>query len=989
MDHLTVVLPGEDFLHRKKNGGHDVLVIGLAALAFVFIAACGFIAQHDEYCLLLYLIPSLLTFGLARRSMIFMVVVLGTVITLLDFYVFSTPADNNKRQVTALFSFTLQILIAYLAFRQWRFLSSEQARRMQSDAQLREISSELEAVGQQQRRLERRNRELAALNEIARVIGRSERLETAFRFAMETIADLTTHEAVFLLGDKDVRLIYANEKLCGYSVPELEDWLARLDREKRLTVPRRQSRSGLHSSTVPAGMKEADVRRADSDFVLALREYGFVSYVILPLNDGERHSGSLILASRINRHVTDEDLSFLNAVANQLGGKIERQRLEGEASRHAEKQLALERRLTRLLTESAPVAIAHLSSSLIYSMTNPIFQDLMRLQTGDPDLDLVGRYIGEVAPQFASGQQWADDIQLLIQKGQPFTVQSQPSVAQASGHTSWWDWTVWPVRDQEGRTESILLMGADVTRRISAERDLETALAAAWTERNKLEAVIEQITDAVFIADAVTRNVSRVNSAGARLLGFESPFQLEKSLDSYSSLLSPRLPDGQPLRHGRFLLNRALQGEVVRNDHLVLRRLDGSLIHVIAGASPVRNASGEIVLAVGILHDVTSLLEIQQELEKSNQSKDLFLAMLSHELRTPLTPILGWSRIIQENAEDPAALQQGLEAIERNARLQSQLVDDLLDMSRIITGKIDLNRSPQDLNQLIRYALETVQTRVDGQMLDVEMNLASGLLPVMGDPTRLEQVIWNLLANAVKFTPVRGRIRITSRRFDGYCQFTVTDDGIGINPESLHTIFDHFQQVDSGTSRRHGGLGIGLAISKSLVEMHGGAIWAESEGEGRGASFHFTLPLFAGRMVYAIPGEKKAGRQSRLPGIKVLVLEDSDDSRELFGMVLRSRGCEVQLARAVPEAVQMLSRLKPDVIISDIGLPDIDGYEFVRRVRQMPGLDRIPVIALSGYATEKDKRRSHEAGFDLHLAKPIEPEQIIGSVQELLSRQSR
>src|SRR5581483_6868856 len=821
------------------------------------------------------------------------------------------------------------------------------------------------------RRLERRNRELAALNEIASAISRSASLETAFGFALESISHLTSHEVVIMLRHDDEKLVYADSGRCGFGSVDLAQWLTKLDEDLLLRYVRGQNAPDI-----------IEDEAAESALAEALSEYGFVSYVALPIADGEKRLGALVLAGCSSRVMTAEDLSFLSAVTNQLAGAMERARLAREAETQAARQLALERRLTRLLTENAPVAIAYLTSELRYVMTNPIYLELMRAQAGDPGLEVVGHRLSDAAPQFAQGRKWEQDIRQLIQKGQPFTLQARTSVSKSSGQVDYWDWTVWPVRDDEGRTESVLLMGADVTKRITAERDLEAALASAWTERNKLEAVIEQIADAVFIADAATRNVVRVNSAGARLLGYETPYQLEKSLDRYPALLSPRLPDGTRLQPERFLLNRALNGEEVRNDHLILRRLDGSMIHVSAGASPVRNASGEIVLAVGILHDVTSLLTIQAELEKSNQSKDLFLAMLSHELRTPLTPILGWSRILHENVNDPTAVRQGIEAIERNARLQSQLVDDLLDMSRIIAGKIELTRAPQDLNQIIRYALETVQTRVDTQMLD----LAPGPLPVHGDPTRLEQVVWNLLANAVKFTPAHGRIRIRSRLEGEYCQVEVSDTGIGIHPEKLQTIFEHFQQLETGPSRRHSGLGIGLAIAQSLVDMHGGWIKAESEGAGRGARFTVAIPVSAGKLASSAAGEKKSEGPLRLNGTRVLVLEDADDSRELFGMILRARGCVVSLAASVPQALEIAGRQRHDVVISDIGLPDIDGYEFVRRLRQMKGLERIPVIALSGYATEKDKRRSFEAGFDLHLAKPIEPDQIISSVHEVLSR---
>jgi PAS domain S-box-containing protein len=499
--------------------------------------------------------------------------------------------------------------------------------------------------------------------------------------------------------------------------------------------------------------------------------------------------------------------------------------------------------------------------------------------------------------------------------------------------------------------------------------------------------VIEHITDAVFIADAATKRVVRVNSAVTRLLGFDESLQLEVGLEHYSALIQPQLPDGTPLVTEQLLVMRALQGEEVHNAHVVWRRRDGELIHVIAGASPIRNTSGEIVLAVVTAHEVTSLLQIQAELERSNQAKDMFLAMLSHELRTPLTPVLGWANILRDNLDDRAVVKRGLEAIERNARLQAQLVDDLLDLSRIITGKIELVRAPVDLNQIVRHALETVQYRLDAQMLDLELDLALDPLPVNADATRLEQVIWNLLSNAVKFTPARGRISVSSRLAGDYCQVEVSDNGVGIKTGLLQVIFNRFCQADSGTSRRHGGLGIGLAIARSLVEMHGGWIEAESKGEGRGARFTVAIPLHEVKL-------KRPARQRRrrdvaatnLEDVRVLILEDSTDTRELLGIILNAYGCQVSLASSVPEGLRLAAEIMPDVVISDIGLPDLDGYEFVQQLRQLRGLRDIPVIALTGYAMEGDRKRALESGFNKHLPKPVETEHLIAAIQQVLTK---
>ena len=966
--------PGPELRSAElESKDHHVLVF--TALSFVIIWIVGLLTERSASLLLLYLIPPLLTVGARRRGTILFAGTTSVVATLTDCLLTRPGEEPIARLIAAEFSIALQSIICYLALRQSRVLALEQKLRAQSDAEMGELSSDLAWLEHNRQRLERRNRELAALNEIASTISRSADLSLAFDYALAQIAQLTAHEVVIV-----VRYDEQTQTLTTFA-------------QRGLTEEEIARGGGLRfdeafSSRVILGGVPSIVEdfSADERVHPLLRSYGYISHVAVPIIDGEQKLGALILASRSRRVVSEEDLSFLSAVANQLAIALVRHELALEAEAQATRQLAFERRLTRLLAEHAPVAIAHLTPELRYVMVNPIYLDLLRAQSGDLNLELAGHSLTEIFPQVSLNRQWQVGIDHVLRRGQPFTLRAQASYALTSGQTSYWDWTVWPVKDEDGPVESVLLLGAKVTERIQAERQLESALAEAWTERNKLEAVIEHITDAVFIAETSTQRVVRVNSAVTRLLGFDEPQQLEVGLEQYQSLLNPQLPDGTLLTNDQFLLTRALHGEEIHNAHLVWRRRDGQLIHVIAGASPIRNSSGEIVLAVVTAHEVTNLLHIQAELERSNQAKDLFLAMLSHELRTPLTPILGWASILRDNLSDRAIVKQGLEAIERNARLQTQLVDDLLDLSRIIAGKIDLVRAPVDVNQIVRHALETVQHRLDAQMLDLELDLALEPLPVNADAMRLEQVIWNLLSNAVKFTPARGRIRVSSRLVGDYCQVEVSDNGVGIKPDLLSVIFNRFYQSDSGTSRRHGGLGIGLAIARSLVEMHGGWIEADSKGEGRGARFTVAIPVHEAKLKRPTRQKKRHERTtSFLEETRVLILEDSADTRELLGIILRAHGCQVTLAASVPEGLALAAEIMPDVVLSDIGLPDLDGYEFVNRLRQLRGLEHTPVIALTGYAMEGDRQRALESGFDKHLPKPVEPEQLVAAIRQVLS----
>jgi PAS domain S-box-containing protein len=958
---------------QMKPGELRLLVLAIPVLLSVPLISLS--ADRHHYFLLLYLIAPMLTFGLYQRRLIYLIGVCSLVATMADCVLFPALKNSPERMITGYFSLLMQSMVGYLSLRKFRVFSNERKLLAKSDRQLKVLSSELAEKGRQQRRLERLNRHLLALNEIVARSGVSSEINDTCWLALEKMTELTGWDAAVLIQSDGHCLVCVNGTPPAVSRDEILARLTPAAQEMLLNYLHRDTRQFI-----------IEYQLSDSEVSLLWKGTSLTRCVVLPLPDTTRSGGVLLLVGTRQRTLSDEDQSFLSAVAGHLAAAIDRARLTAESARQTAKQLALERNLTNLLTENAPVAIAHLTSSLTYAMTNPIYLDLLRTQCADRDLVLMGRDIDVGMPQIQINRAWKTELQRIAENGHPLRLPTQTSESAESGRVTYWDWTAWPVRDDQGKTESILLMGMEVTRWILAERGLEAALATAWTEHNKLEAVIRNITEAVFIAEAVSHRVVRVNAAAAQLLGYDSSHQLEKELDKYNALLNPRQADGTLLLPEAFPLARALRGEEVRDEHLVLRRLDGSFIHVMAGAAPVRNNSGEIVLAVCYLHDVTRLLNVQAELEKSNQSKDQFLAMLSHELRTPLTPIIGWIGIMAENLGNPATIRQGLESIERNASLQSQLVNDLLDLSRIMAGKIELRKTSVDMNQIIRFALETVQTRIDAQMLDLRLDLQNSPILVDGDPTRLEQIIWNVLNNAVRFTPAQGHIVIRSRSENGFCLIEVEDSGAGIAAEMLPQIFHLFQQGDSGTARKHGGLGVGLSISRSLVEMHGGCIRAESHGEGMGSKFTISIPLQTERQLPVAPLPPVVTARRSLAGIRVLVLEDSEDSREMFGIILRSRECEVRLAANAEDAWRIAEKFYPDVVISDIGLPGIDGYEFIRRLRTISGFEAVPVIALSGYAAEKDRLRATQAGFNLHLAKPIEPDLIIESIYSVLSR---
>jgi PAS domain S-box-containing protein len=455
-------------------------------------------------------------------------------------------------------------------------------------------------------------------------------------------------------------------------------------------------------------------------------------------------------------------------------------------------------------------------------------------------------------------------------------------------------------------------------------------------------------------------------------------------------------------------------GQSYEIEYRFRRASDGAYRWHLGRAFPMRAPDGQILKWFGTATDIddqkqaeeerarllASEREARERAEEANRAKDEFLATLSHELRTPLTAMLGWTRMLRTRQLDQSTSAHALETIERNVRAQAQLIEDLLDVSRIITGKLRLDVSPVELMPVIEAALDNTRPAADAKLIQLQTALDPLTGPVSGDAARLQQVVWNLVSNAVKFTPKGGRVRVRLGRVESHVEITVSDTGQGISREFLPHVFDRFRQADSSTTRAHGGLGLGLAIVRHLVELHGGTVEAESEGEGQGSTFIVRLPITAAvvatknldAMLMRREDEADATASTSLDSpptlddLRVLVVDDEQDARDLLVAVLERCGASVWAVGTVAEALDALRERRLDILISDIGMPGEDGYDLIRRVRSMPESQggSLPAVALTAYAGKENRRQALAAGFQLHLSKPVDPGELAAAISSLV-----
>ena len=532
----------------------------------------------------------------------------------------------------------------------------------------------------------------------------------------------------------------------------------------------------------------------------------------------------------------------------------------------------------------------------------------------------------------------------------------------------WFSANATPMTEQD-RFHGIVCVLHDITTTTRLETDLADHAA-------RLEAIVNQANDAIIVFDRVGEIIF-ANAFGEHLIG---PVSHERA-EARAARLELRSPDGMRLTSERLPSKLALGGMTISNMDLVLTSPAGAR-RVIVKAHPLRGVDGAVYAAVVTLRDVTEDIRIQAELEQAreaaeeaNRLKDEFIAALSHELRTPLQPILGWTEVLRRHGQHDEITTQALEAIRRNIRQQVRLVDDLLDLSRIVHGKFQLRFESFDLREHVKAAAEPYEEAAALRRVRLTLALPSGPVLMWGDGTRVQQVASNLIANAVKFTPPGGHIGVQLVVNEGAREalLEVEDTGDGIAPEDMAVIFEAFRQ---GGSRRRGGLGLGLDLVKKLTELHGGVVDVASEGVGYGARFQVRLPLGtppATERPQTLPS-------TRLDGRKILVVEDNADTRHVLKFMLEIEGASVEATETGQEGVDRAEVFRPEIVLCDIGLPDMDGLEVARRMRARAWFGDTRLIALTGYGQPEDIRHALEAGFEAHLTKPINLDQLLALI---------
>ena len=660
-------------------------------------------------------------------------------------------------------------------------------------------------------------------------------------------------------------------------------------------------------------------------------------------------------------------ISFLSESLHQTG-------LQSFASETREKEQR--ERLHVILSSIGDAVIATDRFGRIEFM-NGIAQTL----TGWGQRDAVGKPLDEIFKIVnEETRENVDNPALLAMKqGVTFGLSNHTLLISRDGHEIPIDDSGAPVKASDGSIVGAVLIFRDISERRRDEH-----------ARTMLSYIVQSSDDAI-ISKSLEGIITSWNSAAERMFGWTSDEAVGKPI----TIVIP--PDR--LHEEKGILERLRRGE--RIDHFETIRIskDGRLMNISLTVSPIRDSTGRIIGASKIARDITQQKMAEQERtellrreqaalaqsEAANLTKDQFLATASHELRTPLNAIFGWVRLLSTGTLDASGVTRAIETIEQSARAQARLIDDLLDVSRIASGKLQLNFELLDLGKIIRDAIETIRPIAVTKSIEIVTVVDRAAAMMTGDSTRLQQVIWNLLSNALKFTQNGGKVEVRLEKVDSQAQITVSDTGIGISEQFLPYLFEPFRQADGKDTRRHGGLGLGLAIVRHLVEMHGGTIVASSSGEGHGATFVVRLPLKA-VAVHVLEQREKQASLPQLDKVKALVVDDEASARELMSAVLQKCGAEVVAVGSVPEALSAIVEWQPNVVVSDIAMPDQSGYDLITKIRALKPEQggNIPAVAVTAYTKMEDRMKALAAGFQSHVAKPVEPGELALVVASLL-----
>jgi signal transduction histidine kinase/ActR/RegA family two-component response regulator len=560
---------------------------------------------------------------------------------------------------------------------------------------------------------------------------------------------------------------------------------------------------------------------------------------------------------------------------------------------------------------------------------------------------------------------------------------------------AWWNYSYSPLFSDDGAIAGILVVAMETTAEVRGRKELEAATIEAELARRELHGVFMQAPLPMALLKGPEYRFALVNAPYRRLVG---------GRDVAGRALREAFSEEEVSYYLPYLDRVYATGEPVLLQEAPLRLPDASgvvsarLIDV--GYHAYRDSTGAPSGIIAVIHDVTDKVvarmresRLRESAEAANRAKDEFLAIVSHELRNPLSAILGWARTLR-GVTDPHRVTKGLEVIERNASTQAKLINDILDVSRIVSGKLLLEPRRTRVATVVQNAVESIRPALLAKGIRFALAVEDEAIQLVADADRLQQIVWNLLSNAAKFTPEGGAVRVEVRHIDALVFIRVTDTGKGITPEFLPFVFDPFRQADASTTKRHAGLGLGLAIVRHLAQLHGGRVQASSEGEGRGSTFEVILPVRAvePREVTERPspetargrfGEPTVSRAPSLRGVHVLVVDDESDARDLVATVLRDAGADVTEASSAPEAVAALSAANATVLVADIGMPFEDGYSLMRAVRSNAATRGIRALALTAYARAEDRAKAKAAGFDDHAAKPVDPEELVRHVAAL------